>query len=224
MLHMTIPFKEKPKSNLPGDNLRYYRLRKQLTTRQLAEQIDVVPATILMYEQNRHPICIWNPRDKCVSSSPHDTEEDCYYCAENRKLPLRRDCTQLVDGRWQTEAWYRCESCSDCPRRAQCCRAKDLEQAKTLHVKKDFWEPRAQAMENITSPRGIHLRQCRSIQAEGTFALLKNDFGFRRFLTRGRANVRTEMFLLALAFDPKKYWLKRENGRLQTRVSEKITA
>ncbi|MCI6552450.1 MAG: helix-turn-helix domain-containing protein [Lachnospiraceae bacterium] len=56
MLHLTIPFEEKPKTNLPGDNLRYYRLRKRLTTRQLAEQIDVVPATILMYEQNRHPI------------------------------------------------------------------------------------------------------------------------------------------------------------------------
>lgn len=56
MLHLTIPFEEKPKTNLPGDNLRYYRLRKQLTTRQLAEQIDVAPATILMYEQSRHPI------------------------------------------------------------------------------------------------------------------------------------------------------------------------
>ena len=93
-----------------------------------------------------------------------------------------------------------------------------------LNVKRDFWELRAQATENITSPRGIHLRQCRSIQAEGAFALLKNDFGFRRFLTRGRANVRTEMFLLALAFDLKKYWMKREQGRLQTRVSEKMTA
>ena len=93
-----------------------------------------------------------------------------------------------------------------------------------MHVKRDFWELRAQATENITSPRGIHLRQCRSIQAEGAFALLKNDFGFRRFLTRGRANVRTEMFLLALAFDLKKYWMKREQGRLQTRVSEKMTA
>ena len=70
LLHLTITFEEKPKTNLPGDNLRYYRLRKQLTTKQLAEQIDVVPATILMYEQNRHPICIWNPRDKCVLSSP----------------------------------------------------------------------------------------------------------------------------------------------------------
>lgn len=56
MLHLTIPFEEKLKTNLPGDNLRYYRSRKQLTTRQLAEQIDVVLATILMYEQNKHPI------------------------------------------------------------------------------------------------------------------------------------------------------------------------
>lgn len=56
MLHVTILFEEKPTSNLPSDNLRYYRQRKSLTTRQLAEQIDVVPATILMYKQNKHPI------------------------------------------------------------------------------------------------------------------------------------------------------------------------
>ena len=56
LLHVTIPFEEKPTSNLPGDNLRYYRQRKSLTTRQIAEQIDVVSATILMYEQNKHPI------------------------------------------------------------------------------------------------------------------------------------------------------------------------
>lgn len=56
LLHITIPLEEKPKSKLPGDNLRYYRLRKSLTTRQLAEQVDIVPATILMYEQNKRPI------------------------------------------------------------------------------------------------------------------------------------------------------------------------
>ena len=159
-----------------------------------------------------------------IENMRYDGEDDCYYCAENRRLPLRKESSRLVDGRWQTEAWYVCESCAGCPRRAQCCRAKDPEQAKTLHVKRDFWELRKQATENITSPRGIHLRQCRSIQAEGAFALLKNDFGFRRFLTRGRANVRTELFLLALAFDLKKYWMKREQGRLQTRVSGKMTA
>lgn len=56
MLHLTIPFEEKPKNNLPGNNLKYYRQRKSLTTRQLAEQIDVVPSTILVYEQNKRPI------------------------------------------------------------------------------------------------------------------------------------------------------------------------
>lgn len=56
------------------------------------------------------------------------------------------------------------------------------------------------------------------------FALLKNDFGSRRFLTRGKANIRTERFLLALAFDLKKPWMKRGQGRLQTRVSMKMTA
>ena len=76
----------------------------------------------------------------------------------------------------------------------------------------------------ISTDRGIRLRLCRSIQAEGAFALLKQDFGFRRFLTRGRANVRTELFLLALVFNLKKLWRKREHGRLQVCVSEKLTA
>ena len=41
---------------MPSDNLRYYRQRNNLTTRQLAEQIGVVPATIVMYENGKHPI------------------------------------------------------------------------------------------------------------------------------------------------------------------------
>lgn len=56
MLHVALSFAEKPKNKLPGDNLKYYRQRKSLTTRQLAEKMDVVPATILMYEQNEYPI------------------------------------------------------------------------------------------------------------------------------------------------------------------------
>jgi hypothetical protein len=76
---------------------------------------------------------------------------------------------------------------------------------------------------NITTEQGIHLRLCRSIQVEGAFGLLKNDFGFRRFLTRGKKNIRTELFFLALAFDLKKLWMKRDKGRLQTHLS-KISA
>ena len=51
-----MPFEEKPKTNLPGDNLKYYRQRKQMTTRRLAEKLDIVPATVVMYESGKHPI------------------------------------------------------------------------------------------------------------------------------------------------------------------------
>ncbi|MBM6978090.1 transposase, partial [Intestinimonas butyriciproducens] len=73
--------------------------------------------------------------------------------------------------------------------------ARDLNKPKEIVLHKTFWEKRKQATANIMTERGIHLRFCRSIQVEGAFGLLKNDFGFRRFLTRGKANVRIELFL-----------------------------
>ena len=54
--------------------------------------------------------------------------------------------------------------------------------------------------------------------------MLKSDFGFRRFLTRGKANIRAELFLLAMAFDLKKLWMKGERGRFQVCVPEKMAA
>lgn len=78
--------------------------------------------------------------------------------------------------------------------------------------------------QNITTPQGVHLRLSRSIQVEDAFGLLKNDFAFRRFLTRGRASVRTELFLLTIALNLNKLRMKREHGRLKTRCSEKMTA
>ena len=41
-LHLTLPFEKRPKGNQPGEYLRYYRLRNNLTTRRLAEQVGIV--------------------------------------------------------------------------------------------------------------------------------------------------------------------------------------
>lgn len=159
-----------------------------------------------------------------VENMAYDPEEDSFTCAQGRKLTLRRECTEQREGQLVSTAWYRCEDCTGCPCRSQCCRAKDPTQPKELRLQKTFWEKREQTTQRIVSKRGIHLRLCRSVQVEGAFGLLKSDFGFRRFLTRGRANIRAELFLLAMAFDLKKLWMKREHGRLKTRVSEKMTA
>ena len=155
-----------------------------------------------------------------IENMVYDTAEDCFTCAQGRKLPLRRECTRLEQGQLVTTAWYRCEDCKGCPQRSACCQAKDLEKPKEVILRKTFWEMRNKSQENITTERGVYLRMCRSIQVEGAFALLKTDFGFRRFLTRGKSNVRTELFFLALAFNLKKLWMKRENGRLKTHLSE----
>lgn len=155
-----------------------------------------------------------------IENMVYDAEEDCFTCAEDRKLPLRRETTELQNGHFVTTAHYRCENCKDCPSRSACCQAKDPDKPKEVILKKTFQEQRAQSQANITTERGVYLRMCRSIQVEGAFALLKTDFGFRRFLTRGRKNVRTELFFLAMAFNLKKLWMKRENGRLKTHLSE----
>ena len=155
-----------------------------------------------------------------MENMSYDAEEDCFICAQGRRLPLHRESTALQDGSLVTTAWYCCENCKECPLRAKCCQSKDPERPKELQVNRTFQELRNDSLKNITSERGIYLRQCRSIQVEGAFGLLKNDFGFRRFLTRGKVNVRTELFFLALAFDLKKLWMKRENGRLQTHLSQ----
>ena len=155
-----------------------------------------------------------------IENMAYDAAEDCFTCAEGRKLSLRRECTELKRGQFVTTAWYRCEDCSGCPQRSACCQAKDAEKPKEVTLRRTFWEMRERSQANITTERGIYLRMCRSIQVEGAFALLKTDFGFRRFLTRGKANVRTELFFLSLAFNLKKLWMKRENGRLKTHLSE----
>jgi hypothetical protein len=147
-------------------------------------------------------------------------DEDCYVCAAGRKLRLRRECSEYSAGQAITTAYYRCENCADCPYRKACCKTADEQKAKEVRLKRELWEKRAQTQANITTEHGIYLRLCRSIQVEGAFGLLKNDFGFRRFLTRGKRNIRTELYLLCLAFNMKKLWMKRENGRLKTHLSE----
>jgi len=56
------------------------------------------------------------------------------------------------------------------------------------------------------------LRINRSIQAEGSFADVKQDRGFRRFMSRGRTNVFAESTLLAISHDIEKLHNKIQSG------------
>ena len=159
-----------------------------------------------------------------IENMQYDKEEDCFICAEGRKLYCRKVSTEVRNGTQVARAWYRCESCENCPQRAKCCQKRDTTAPKEVILKETFWEKRQQSLENITSERGIQLRMNRSIQVEGAFGLIKNDFGFRRFLTTGKKNVRIELLFLALGYNLKKRWMKQQKRRLETHYSREKAA
>ena len=55
-MHLRFIFETLSELNSPGEYMRYYRQLRELTTRQLAEKLNIVPATVLAYEQGRFPI------------------------------------------------------------------------------------------------------------------------------------------------------------------------
>lgn len=54
----------------------------------------------------------------------------------------------------------------------------------------------------------------RSVQVEGAFGVLKNDYKYKRFLTRGKSSVKTEFLLLVFGYDINKLHAKIQNERL----------
>ena len=64
----------------------------------------------------------------------------------------------------------------------------------------------------------------RSIQVEGAFGVLKQDYGFGRFLTRGKTNNETRLFILATAFNIRKLCSRLADGRFGKALFEPKTA
>ena len=70
-----------------------------------------------------------------------------------------------------------------------------------------------ETLERITTEYGTQLRMNRSIQAEGSFAVLKEDMGFRQYLYRGKRNVLAQSVLAAIAHNINKLHFKIQGGR-----------
>lgn len=149
----------------------------------------------------------------------YDEEHDVYICAEGKQLVfsgLRKDKTQ--SGYISEKRLYSCQDCSECSRKKECIKShakKPLEERnKNLTDARKFNEYRKQSNENIQSGEGILLRTNRSIQVEGSFALLKEDLGHRRFKCRGIDMVRIESVLIAISTNIKKLYHRILTGRM----------
>jgi len=147
---------------------------------------------------------------------PYNPEKDEYTCPAGHSLQHQGDRQRTTkSGFKQVVSVYETEACTGCPLKEKCTRAKEN---RVLVVSKTFLRQRATALDRFTSEEGVLLRMNRSIQVEGAFGVLKEDWGFRRFVRRGSVHVETEMFLYAIAFNVKKLHNKRTQNRLKTHL------
>ena len=150
----------------------------------------------------------------------YDPESDAYICAAGKRLTeTRQKKSHLTSGLEIVTSIYECADCGGCPLKEKCIRAcgskkPPEERHKVIYVSKRFARQREEMEAKISTPKGQLLRINRSIQAEGTFAYIKQDLEFRRFLLRGKVKVAAEWLLFSLALNILRLHHKIQNGCL----------
>ena len=149
------------------------------------------------------------------SNFQYIVEKDIFICPEGNEMTFEYlKNVKSASGYVSEKKVFKTDQCLNCPNRENCTTAKDGR--RNIEYSPLLEKYRKTSLANITSKHGTELRVNRSIQVEGAFGVLKQDYHFRRFLTRGKENVSTEMLLLCFAYDVNKYNHKQRDKRTQT--------
>ncbi|XXF51707.1 transposase [Hungatella sp. SB206] len=112
----------------------------------------------------------------------------------------------------RTEEIYECESCEGCPHKSDCC--PKASNKRTIRMNEELTSIHQEVISNLESIHGALLRMNRSIQAEGTFGVLKWDKSYKRLIRRGEKNVILELTLISCGFNLYKYHNKKQRKGL----------
>lgn len=127
----------------------------------------------------------------------YDQDRDAFLCPEGRWLTFQGPRQICSENNFVSERRvYECESCAGCQQKAACTRGQGNRQ---LQVSWQLNRLKQEAAQRLLSEKGLALRSRRPIEVESVFGRWKHNWGFRRFLLRGREKVRTEIGLLAIA-------------------------
>jgi len=157
-------------------------------------------------------------------------DEDCYICSQGRRLSfLKERIKRNRSGYASKETIYECADCSGCPNKELCIRGNNCktpmeERNKRVWISKVMQKKRQETLERITTEYGTQLRMNRSIQAEGSFAVIKEDMGFRQYQYRGKENVLAQSVLAAIAHNINKLHFKIQGGRTGQFLTDLKTA
>ena len=152
----------------------------------------------------------------------YDKEADEYICPNKKRLSYCYTSKYTTENGYVTSRKvYQCESCEGCPYRNECHTSK---YDRRIRVSHKLTGQNQKATELITTDEGILLRMNRSIQVEGAFGIIKQDFRFRRFLTKGKAKTETQFFLIAFAYNVEKLCNRINSNRFGRSLFEKMIA
>ncbi len=153
----------------------------------------------------------------------YDEIDDFYTCPNSKKMVYSHDSRRKTSsGFVAIKRNYRCEDCDGCGLRTEC--YKGIYSNRQISVSHIFSVQRKKSQENITSKLGILLRMNRSIQVEGAFGVIKQNYNFTRFLTRGKIKNEVVFLLLSFAFNIKKLCARQQSGRFGKSLFEKMIA
>lgn len=160
----------------------------------------------------------------------YDSNEDVYICSNGKKLKVSgTKKSKSKTGYVSEKTCYTCEDCNKCQLKSKCIKGRNSktpleERTKRLEISKLFQEKRNKSLERILSDEGTELRMNRSIQSEGSFAEIKQDMGFRRFLCKGKQNILAECILLGISHNINKLHNKIQNERCGSYIHPLKTA
>ncbi len=132
-----------------------------------------------------------------AANFPYDEANDEFICPAEKRLTYRWTEPYQTENGFQTELRvFECKDCRGCELKAHCTRAVGN---RRIQVSFRGRELRDRAGRNLLSEQGMTLRSRRPVEAESVFARLKHNWGFRRFLLRGKEKVEVEWGLLCIA-------------------------
>lgn len=128
------------------------------------------------------------------------------YCPNNKKFNFvyRQPVKNNLYGR--QEEIYECEDCSNCPFKEKCTKATGNRKVNLNH---ELTKYHNEVIHNLESIHGALLRMNRSIQAEGTFGVMKYDRWYKRIVRKGLDSVKLEILLVSIGHNIYKYHNKK---------------
>ncbi|MBQ9314497.1 MAG: transposase [Clostridia bacterium] len=148
-------------------------------------------------------------KDKKYRDNPYravnfsQDENGTLVCPNGKRFHFKYETHVKGNNYGRTEEIYECESCEDCPYKKDCC--PKTKNNRTIKLNRELTAMHEEVLKNLCSIHGALLCMNRSIQAEGTYGVIKWDKSYKRLRRKGFENVFLEFMLVACGFNLYKY-------------------